>query len=106
MPKRSESCSRTCLLRLLVRRFTAASAVIKRKFSRFQKTKPRRATSCLSRRADACDPFRCEAVSTKTIRRKIDGMNITIELARGSREQAIKVLKELIDEIDVERIAA
>jgi hypothetical protein len=33
-------------------------------------------------------------------------MNITIELARGSREQAIKVLKELIDEIDVERIAA
>jgi hypothetical protein len=44
-------------------------------------------------------------VSTKTIRRKIDGMNITIELARGNREQAIQVLKELIDEIDVERIA-
>ena len=46
-----------------------------------------------------------ESVSTKTIRRKIDGMNITIELARGNREQAIQVLKELIDEIDVERIA-
>ena len=46
-----------------------------------------------------------ESVSTKTIRRKIDGMNITIELARGNREQAIKVLKEVIDEIDVERIA-
>ena len=46
-----------------------------------------------------------ESVSTKTIRRKIDGMNITIELARGNREQALQVLKELIDEIDVERIA-
>ena len=46
-----------------------------------------------------------ESMSTKTIRRKIDGMNITIELARGNREQAIQVLKELIDEIDVERIA-
>ena len=46
-----------------------------------------------------------EAVSTKTIYRKIDGMNITIELARGNREQAIQVLKELIDEINVERIA-
>ena len=46
-----------------------------------------------------------ELVSTKTIRRKIDGMNITIELARGNREQALQVLKELIDEIDVERIA-
>ena len=46
-----------------------------------------------------------ESVSTKTIRRKIDGTNITIELARGNREQAIQVLKELIDEIDVERIA-
>jgi hypothetical protein len=32
-------------------------------------------------------------------------MNITIELARGNREQTIQVLKELIDEIDVERIA-
>ena len=46
-----------------------------------------------------------ESMPTKTIRRKIDGMNITIELARGNREQAIQVLKELIDEIDVERIA-
>ena len=46
-----------------------------------------------------------ESMSTKTIRRKIDGMNITIELARGNREQALQVLKELIDEIDVERIA-
>ena len=46
-----------------------------------------------------------EALSTKTIRRKTNGMNITIELARGNREQAIQVLKELIDEIDVERIA-
>ena len=46
-----------------------------------------------------------ESVSTKTIRRKIDGMNVTIELARGNREQAIEVLKELIDEIEVERIA-
>ena len=46
-----------------------------------------------------------EAMSTKTIRRKTNGMNITIELARGNREQAIQVLKELIDEIDVERIA-
>ena len=46
-----------------------------------------------------------ESVSPKTIRRKIDGMNITIELARGNREQAIQVLKELIDEIDVEIIA-
>ena len=46
-----------------------------------------------------------ESVATKTIRRKIDGMNITIELVRGNREQAIQVLKELIDEIDVERTA-
>jgi hypothetical protein len=46
-----------------------------------------------------------ESMSNKTIRRKIDGMNITIELARGNREQTIQVLKELIDEIDVERIA-
>ena len=44
-----------------------------------------------------------KSMSTKTIRRKIDGMNITIELARGNREQAIQVLKELIDEIDVEK---
>ena len=42
-----------------------------------------------------------ESVSTKTIRRKFDGMNITIDLARGNREQALQVLKELIDEIDV-----
>ena len=46
-----------------------------------------------------------ESTSNKTIRRKIDGMNITIELAHGNREQTIQVLKELIDEIDVERIA-
>ena len=46
-----------------------------------------------------------KSVATKTIRRKIDGMNITIELVRGNREQAIQVLKELIDEIDVERTA-
>ena len=46
-----------------------------------------------------------ESVATKTIRRKFDGMNITIELARGNREQAIQVLKELIDEIDPERTA-
>ena len=38
---------------------------------------------------------------TKTIRRNIDGMKVTIELARGNREQTIQVLKELIDEIDV-----
>jgi adenylate cyclase len=46
-----------------------------------------------------------ESVSTKTIRRNIDGMKITIELARGNREQTIQVLKELIDEIDVGRAA-
>ena len=46
-----------------------------------------------------------ELMSNKTIRRKTNGMNITIELDRGNREQAIQVLKELIDEIDVERIA-
>ena len=46
-----------------------------------------------------------KSVATKTIRRKFDGMNITIELARGNREQAIQVLKELIDEIDPERTA-
>ena len=46
-----------------------------------------------------------ESVSTKTIRRNIDGMKITIELARGNREQTIQVLKELIDEIDVGRLA-
>jgi hypothetical protein len=46
-----------------------------------------------------------ESVSTKTIRRNMDGMKITIELARGNREQTIQVLKELIDEIDVGRIA-
>jgi hypothetical protein len=28
-------------------------------------------------------------------------MKVTIELARGNREQTIQVLKELIDEIDV-----
>jgi adenylate cyclase len=42
-----------------------------------------------------------ESMSNKTIRRKSDGMNITIELDRGNREQTIQVLKELIDEIDV-----
>ncbi|MGC2157549.1 MAG: adenylate/guanylate cyclase domain-containing protein, partial [Pseudolabrys sp.] len=42
-----------------------------------------------------------EAVPTKTIHRNIDGMKVTIELARGNREQTIQVLKELIDEIDV-----
>ena len=42
-----------------------------------------------------------ESVSTKTIRRNIDGMKVTIELARGNREQTIQVLKELIDEINV-----
>ena len=46
-----------------------------------------------------------ESVSTKTIRRNIDGMKITIELARGNREQTIQVLKELIDEINVGRTA-
>ena len=46
-----------------------------------------------------------ESMSNKTIRRKTNGMNITIELDRGNREHAIQVLKELIDEIDVERIA-
>jgi class 3 adenylate cyclase len=42
-----------------------------------------------------------ESVPTKTIHRNIDGMKVTIELARGNREQTIQVLKELIDEIDV-----
>ena len=42
-----------------------------------------------------------EPMSTKTIRRNIDGMQITIELARGNREQTIQVLKDLIDEIEV-----
>jgi hypothetical protein len=46
-----------------------------------------------------------ESVPTKTIRRKLDGMNVTIELARGNREQTIQALKELIDEIDVESAA-
>ena len=46
-----------------------------------------------------------EPVSTKTIRRNIDGMKVTIELARGNREQTIQVLKELIDEINVGRTA-
>jgi hypothetical protein len=40
-------------------------------------------------------------MSTKTIRRNIDGMQITIELARGNREQTVQVLKDLIDEIEV-----
>src|SRR5215207_10161061 len=44
-------------------------------------------------------------VSTKTIRRNIDGMQITIELARGNKEQTLQVLKELIDEIEVGRTA-
>jgi hypothetical protein len=44
-----------------------------------------------------------ESVSTKTIRRNIDGMQITIELASGNREQTIQVLKELIDEIKSEK---
>jgi hypothetical protein len=44
-------------------------------------------------------------VPTKTIRRNIDGMKVTIELARGNREQTIQVLKELIDEINVGRTA-
>jgi class 3 adenylate cyclase len=46
-----------------------------------------------------------ESVSTKTIRRNIDGMKVTIEFARGNREQTIQVLKELIDEINVGRTA-
>jgi class 3 adenylate cyclase len=46
-----------------------------------------------------------ESVSTKTIRRNIDGMQITIELARGNKEQTLQVLKELIDEIEVGRTA-
>ena len=46
-----------------------------------------------------------ESVPTKTIRRNIDGMKVTIDLARGNREQTIRALKELIDEIDVEKIA-
>ena len=46
-----------------------------------------------------------EQVPTKIIRRKIDGMNITIDLGRSNRQKAIQMLKELIDEIDVERIA-
>jgi adenylate cyclase len=46
-----------------------------------------------------------ESVPSKTIRRNIDGMKVTIELARGNREQTIQVLKELIDEINVGRTA-
>jgi hypothetical protein len=47
-----------------------------------------------------------ESVSTKTIRRNIDGMQITIELARGNKEQTLQVLKELIYEIEVGRTAS
>jgi adenylate cyclase len=46
-----------------------------------------------------------ESASTKTIRRNIDGMQITIEVARGNRDQTVQVLKELIDEIEVGRTA-
>ena len=45
------------------------------------------------------------SASTKIIRRNMDGMKITIELARGNREQTIQVLKELIHEIDVGTMA-
>jgi adenylate cyclase len=47
-----------------------------------------------------------ESVSTKTIRRNIDGMQITIELAHGNQEQTLQVLKELIYEIEGGRAAS
>src|SRR5262245_37760490 len=46
-----------------------------------------------------------DSMPTKVIRRNIDGMQITIELGRGDKEQTVRVLKELIAEIDFERKA-
>jgi hypothetical protein len=47
-----------------------------------------------------------ESVSTKTIRRNIDGLQITIEFAHGNQEQTLQVLKELIYEIEGGRAAS
>jgi hypothetical protein len=44
-------------------------------------------------------------MAAKVIRRNINGMQITIELGRGDREQTMQALKELIAEIDSERKA-
>jgi len=40
------------------------------------------------------------APSAKIIRRKADGLRVTIDLGRGNRDEAVRVLKELIGEID------
>lgn len=45
------------------------------------------------------------AISPKIVRRNIDGMQVTIDLNRGDREQTIRALRELIGEIDGETIA-
>ena len=40
------------------------------------------------------------APSTKIIRRNADGLRVTIDLGRSDRDEAVRVLKELIGEID------